>query len=65
MKTSPTVWSLGALLEHCKENTTCISGRWVPARPLGFFGLMLGWRLKLAWRVFTGELDAVKWPRDQ
>ena len=35
------------------------NGDWVPARPIGFFSLR--WRLKLAWNVFLGKYDALKW----
>ena len=45
------------------------TGAWVLARPLGYRG---GWhprsirrRLKVAIRVFKGELDALKWQKDQ
>jgi hypothetical protein len=35
--------------------------KWYYARGLGFQGLMLSWRLKMAWRVFTGRYDALEW----
>jgi hypothetical protein len=31
------------------------------ARPMGFQGLCIRQRLKLAWGVFTGRYDAVQW----
>jgi len=34
-------------------------GRWVAARPIGMDGLL--WRLRCAWRVFTGKCDVLKW----
>ena len=34
-------------------------GRWVPARPIGMWGLMP--RLRAAWRVFTGKADVLVW----
>lgn len=34
---------------------------WIPVRPLGFQGISLKRRLKLAWGVFTGRYDAVFW----
>ena len=37
------------------------NGSWGPIRPLGYPGLCLIRRFKLAYRVFIGELDAVKW----
>lgn len=35
---------------------------YVMARPLGWQGLCLAKRLKLAWGVFTGRYDVLKWP---
>jgi hypothetical protein len=46
------------------ENTTQTchpEAGWIPARPLGFQGLSLKRRLKLAWGVFTGKYDAMYW----
>jgi hypothetical protein len=34
---------------------------WVPARPLGFQGIALRTRLRLAWAVFTGKYDVLRW----
>ncbi len=34
-------------------------GRWVAARPLSMGSLLT--RLKLAWGVFTGKYDALRW----
>ena len=36
-----------------------ISGIWTPARPLGLGGLF--YRIKMAWKVFTGKADIVVW----
>ena len=33
--------------------------KWVPARPYSYGGLFT--RIKIAWKVFTGEYDALKW----
>jgi hypothetical protein len=38
------------------------AGQWVCARPVGWQGLCLLKRLKLAWGVFTGRYDVLKWP---
>ena len=35
-------------------------GGYQPARPYGLFSLRS--RLRLAWLVFTGEADALRWP---
>ena len=36
-------------------------GGMFPARPMGWQGLDLSRRLKLAWDVFTGKYDALDW----
>ena len=38
-----------------------LSGKWIPCRPTGFQGLFFFKRLAVAWKVFTGECDALKW----
>ena len=64
MKKAPNLFSLGTLQCDVNENLTQIkNGDWVPARPLGLFSLRN--RFKLAWAVFTGKYDAVKWPGGQ
>jgi hypothetical protein len=45
---------------HTKNSKGC----WVCARPLGWQGLRLMYRLKLAWGVFTAKYDAVKWDEE-
>jgi hypothetical protein len=35
---------------------------YVPARSLGWQGFCFLKRLKIAWRVFTGRYDALRWP---
>lgn len=42
-------------------NETQIDGKWIPARPLGYYGLCLFRRFKLAWRVFTAKDDVLSW----
>lgn len=61
-KRAPTIWHLPDLMKYCNEENICanISGRWVPARPLGFDSFAE--RFKAAVMVFTGKADAVKWP---
>lgn len=36
-------------------------GEWVPARPMGYRSLGFWHNFKLAWGVFTGKYDAIKW----
>jgi hypothetical protein len=65
-KRAPILWNLDALVEYAikKESTVKLTdGRYVPARPYGFFSIKE--RVRLAWLVFTGKADAVKWPGDQ
>ena len=42
-----------------------VDGCWIPARPIPFQGFCLFWRIKLAWRVFTGRYDALDWEANQ
>jgi hypothetical protein len=58
---TPNLFSVQQLCEHATTVLTQQSGRWVPARPLGFQGLFFRHRLRLAWAVFTGRCDAVHW----
>ena len=52
-------------LHYCEEvrstvNETKIDGRWVAARPIApSIGIIR--RFKLAFKVFIGEYDALKW----
>ena len=41
------------------------SGKWVCARPMSYQGLCLGWRLRMAWKVFTGQCDVLAWKAGQ
>lgn len=60
---APNLWTLKELQQNVNNNQTHISGRWIPARPLGLDTLSN--RFKLAWQVFAGKYDAVKWPGNQ
>lgn len=35
--------------------------QWEMCRPLGLQGMFLFYRLRVAWKVFKGDWDAVKW----
>lgn len=48
-------WNTMGKGTHLKDKT------WIPARPMGFWGLCLFTRLKRAWMVFTGKCDVLKW----
>jgi hypothetical protein len=38
-------------------------GRWIPARPVNHRTLRE--RVKLAWQVFNGKMDVIKWDGNQ
>jgi hypothetical protein len=59
---TPHLYQVSDLVKDTQEKATLHSERgWIPVRPLGFEGLSLRRRLKLAWGVFTGRFDAVDW----
>lgn len=41
------------------NTATEIKGKWIPARPIGLYGLKN--RIRCAWYVFTGKADALFW----
>ena len=45
----------------CNDAQALINGEWVAARPIGYTAMTRWERLKTAWRVYKGELDALKW----
>lgn len=49
-------------LRHWEMSVSADGQHYVPARPMGYPGLGLRRRLKLAWGVFTGRYDVLKWP---
>lgn len=65
MKQSPNIYTLrGLFLELANGTMTDLpNGRWVPARPLGFYSI--GTRLRAAWLAFTGRGDVVIWPGEE
>lgn len=65
MKKAPNLYKLEDLRDCFGGGwpTCCIDNKWVPARPLGLYSMKN--RLRLAWLVFTGKADALKWPLDQ
>jgi len=63
MKKAPKIHNLCGLLESIESTQTEIGGRWVPARPIGYFSVR--YRIKAAWLVFTGKADALTWPGNQ
>jgi hypothetical protein len=59
---APYEWTIRQLLQQAKEGPHCQvkGGDYEPARPYGMFSLRS--RLRLAWMVFKGEADALRWP---
>lgn len=63
MKKAPNILKFEDVDSRHGQSETKINGKWVFARPVGYFSLR--WRLKLAWMVFTGKADAFVWPEGQ
>lgn len=56
----PTVFNVSELkLWSCESEVS--PGQWEMARPLGLQGILLMHRLRIAWLIFSGRMDAVKW----
>jgi len=60
---TPQIITLRNALESANSTQAEINGRWVPARPVGYYSWR--YRVKAAWLVFTGKCDALRWPEDQ
>lgn len=60
------MYTVQDLIQYANETEVEIDGKWVPARPMPYFGLG-GFlqRAKDAWLVLTGKADAIKWPEGQ
>ncbi len=52
-------------LRQWPTSTTFNDIEWVCARPMSYPGFNLLHRLCTAWRVFTGEYDALRWGANQ
>lgn len=59
---APCEWTIRSLVQHIKEGpqSSPDGTHWEPARPYGMFTLTS--RVRLAWLVFKGEADALRWP---
>jgi hypothetical protein len=61
LNTAPCEWTIAGLIHHIRNGPTVeLNGVWQPARPFGFYSLRE--RFRLAWMVFTGQADALRWP---
>lgn len=63
MSKAPSIFHLSSLIDNSRTTAVQINGKWVPARPIGFYSFW--YRLKCAWLAFRGECDLVKWPEGQ
>jgi hypothetical protein len=59
---APYEWTIRELLKHAKDgpHAQVKDGEYEPARPFGDYNIRN--RLRLAWLVFTGRADALRWP---
>ena len=62
MKNCPTIFNADEFREWNMQKQVS-PGQWEWARPLGLQGWFLLHRLRVAWRVFKGDWDAVKWTK--
>jgi len=60
MKNCPIVFNVDEFQEWNHQKQVA-PNQWERARPIGLQGLFLFHRLRIAWRVFKGDWDAVKW----
>ena len=62
LNTAPYEWTICQLCDHIHTGpkTQVKGGSWEPSRPYGLYSLRN--RVRLAWMVFTGEADALRWP---
>jgi len=64
MKQTPKVYAPVVFTEWETDQQHPITGQWIPARPYNPSGLRyLVKRLRIAWKVFTGEYDALDWSK--
>ncbi len=60
MKRTPAVYTATEIsMWHVSEEHK--PGHWRPARPCALSGLRLSMRIKIAWMVFVGRMDALNW----
>lgn len=62
LNTAPCEWTIRSIAEHIKSGPQLSRDdqTWEPTRPFGYYSLRS--RLRLAWMVFTGRADALRWP---
>jgi hypothetical protein len=61
----PDIWTAGAIQNYnvtrCIHSVHTGGDLWLPARPEPHNAFSFMWRFKLAWKVLTGEYDAMRW----
>lgn len=63
MRRAPNLMTVGSVIQSVGEVAVKVKGSWHPCRPMGLDDIPN--RLRLAWGVFTGRYDALKWPAGQ
>ena len=65
MQKAPNAYTLSSLKKVLEMGVQSSSDgeTWHPARPLGMQSLTS--RMRLAWEVFTGRADVLRWPDNQ
>jgi hypothetical protein len=65
LRKAPSVYTLSSLQATLSMgNASSRDGNtWYPARPEGYHSVRS--RLRLAWEVFTGRADVLRWPDKQ
>jgi hypothetical protein len=59
---APSEWTIQRIVDYAHGEPIMRElpdGRWVRARPEGLYSIVE--RIRLAWLVFTGQADALKW----
>ncbi len=64
MKKHPSAYTISTLQAVLKNGCSAgIGNTWYPARPEGLCSIKS--RFRLAWEVFTGRADVLRWPGNQ
>jgi hypothetical protein len=59
------MYHLKDIIESAASTKEEINGKWVPARPINPTCRSFCEKLREAWAVLIGKMDAVKWPEGQ
>jgi len=61
----PDIWTVDSIqnyrVSRCVHSVRTGSEIWIPARPEPHNAFSWRWRFNMAWKVFTGEYDALRW----